>query len=83
VAVPQDNQRKVLAVPRDALVLRSDGQSVFVVDGNNQAKKISVTTGIGSGDNIEVTGMISPGDRVIIRGNERLQPGQSVNIMDS
>jgi len=83
VAVPQDNLREVLAVPRDALVLRSDGQNVFVVDGNNQAKKVSVTTGIGSGDNIEVTGMISPGDRVVIRGNERLQPGQSVNILDS
>jgi len=83
VAVPQDDQREVLAVPRDALVLRSDGQNVFVIDKNNQAQKISVITGIGAGDSIEVSGTISPGDRVVIRGNERLQPGQTVNIMDS
>ena len=25
---------------------------------------------------------ISPGDKVVIRGNERLQPGQSVSVMD-
>ncbi len=82
VAVPQDGQREVLAVPRDALVLRSDGQTVFVIDDNNTARRILVTTGIGAGDRIEVFGMISAGDRVVIRGNERLRPGQAVNVMD-
>lgn len=82
VAVPYDEHRDVLTVPRDALVLRPDGQSVFVVDGGNLAKRIAVTTGVGAGDDIEVLGAISPGDRVVIRGNERLQPGQSVSIMD-
>jgi hypothetical protein len=28
-------------------------------------------------------GDVSPGDRVVIRGNERLQPGQAVDILDS
>jgi RND family efflux transporter MFP subunit len=83
VAVPTSDTRDVLAVPRDALVLRPEGQSIFVVDANNQAQQISVTTGVGSGDQIEVLGAVSEGDRVIIRGNERLQPGQSVSIMDS
>jgi len=83
VAVPTSDSRDVLAVPRDALVLRAEGQSIFVVDANNQAQQISVTTGVGSGDQIEVLGAVSEGDRVIIRGNERLQPGQSVSIMDS
>ena len=35
------------------------------------------------GEDIEVVGAISPGDRVVIRGNERLQAGQSVSIMDN
>lgn len=83
VAVPYDEHRDVLTVPRDALVLRPDGQSVFVVDGGNLAKQIAVTTGVGAGEDIEVLGEISPGDKVVIRGNERLQPGQSVTIMDS
>ena len=83
VAVPYDEHRDVLTVPRDALVLRPDGQSVFVIDGGNQARQVAVTTGVGAGEDIEVFGDISAGDRVIIRGNERLQPGQTVTIMDS
>ena len=83
VAVPTSDSRAALTVPRDALVLRPEGQSIFIVDANNQAQQIRVTVGIGQGEHIEVLGAISPGDRVVIRGNERLQPGQAVNIMDA
>jgi len=83
VAVPTSDSRTALTVPRDALVLRPEGQSIFIVDANNQAQQIRVTVGIGQGEHIEVLGAISPGDRVVIRGNERLQPGQAVNIMDA
>lgn len=83
VSVPTSDARQALTVPRDALVLRPEGQSVFVVDANNEARQIDVTVGVGQGEDIEVLGAIAPGDRVVIRGNERLQPGQSVNIMDS
>ena len=83
VSIPTADSRKVLTVPRDALVLRPEGQSIFVVDANNQAQQIRVTVGVGQGEQIEVRGAISAGDKVIVRGNERLRPGQSVNIMDS
>ena len=83
ISIPTSNSREVLSVPRDALVLRPEGQSIFIVDANNQARQVSVTTGAGSGDRIEVLGAVSPGDRVVIRGNERLQPGQTVSVMDS
>ncbi len=83
VAVPVSSASSVLTVPRDALVLRPEGQSIFVVDDNNEARQVMVTTGIGSDDRIEVKGDVSDGDRVVIRGNERLQPGQSVSVMDS
>jgi RND family efflux transporter MFP subunit len=83
VAIPTSDSREVLTVPRDALVLRPDGQSVFVVDANDEAQQIKVTVGVGQGDDIEVLGSVSPGDRVVIRGNERLQSGQAVTILDS
>jgi len=83
VSIPTSNSREVLTVPRDALVLRPEGQSVFVVDANNEAQQVRVTVGVGQGDYIEVLGAVSPGDKVVIRGNERLQPGQAVSIMDS
>ena len=82
VSVPTSNARDALVVPRDALVLRPGGISVFVVDGDQKAKQVMVTTGIGSGDRIEVSGDLSDGNTVIIRGNERLRPGQSVSIME-
>jgi len=56
VAVPMDQMREVIAVPRDALVLRPEGITIFLVDEGGQAKQVSVTTGIGAGDLIEVLG---------------------------
>jgi len=82
VAIPTSATRKVLTVPRDALVLRPEGQSVFVVDSNNQAQQVTVTVGVGQGEDVEVLGDISSGDQVVVRGNERLQPGQDVSVMD-
>ncbi len=52
------------------------------MDANSQARQVSVTTGIGSGDYIEVRGEVVAGDRVVVRGNERLQPGQPVNASE-
>lgn len=83
VAVPMSAVRDVLAVPRDALVLRPEGVTVFIIDANDQARQVSVVTGVGAGDQIEVSGAISAGDRVVVRGNERLQPGQPVTVQES
>ena len=81
VSIPTSDARQALVVPRDALVLRPEGISVFVVNSEQKAKKVMVTTGIDAGDQIEVTGDLHDGDTVIIRGNERLQPGQAISVM--
>ena len=81
VAVPTTDARQALVVPRDALVLRPEGITVFVVDKDQKARQVKVTTGIGAGDQIEVNGDLGDGDTVIVRGNERLRPGQTVSIM--
>ncbi|MBL4822530.1 MAG: efflux RND transporter periplasmic adaptor subunit [Colwellia sp.] len=78
----------LLAVPRDALVLRRDGASVFRVNNSeqgSQAEKISVAIGVGMGGLIAVTSTdanknLQAGDLMIIRGAERLQDGQRVVI---
>jgi RND family efflux transporter MFP subunit len=81
VSIPTSDARQALVVPRDALVLRPEGISVYVVDKDRKARQIMVTTGIGAGEQIEVNGDLRDGDTVIIRGNERLRPGQVVTIM--
>ena len=79
--VPSAEPIQVLAVPRDALVLRREGTSVFRVLEDGTAERVTVSTGLGAGGMIQVTGGLSTGDRVIIRGAERLRPGQKVTIV--
>ncbi len=81
VAVPVGEARPVLVVPRDALVLRSNSTQVFRVNGEGIAEAIDVIPGDAEGDWIEVQGDIGMGDKVIVRGAERLRPGQAVKII--
>ena len=64
------------------LVLRRDGTTVYRIDAEGLAQRVGVTTGIAVGELIEVDGIAS-GDRVVIRGGERLRPGQNVTIIET
>ncbi|MCB1583815.1 MAG: efflux RND transporter periplasmic adaptor subunit [Xanthomonadales bacterium] len=78
--VPTSNSKTVLSVHRDALVLRKDSIFVYIVK-DNKSIKTAVTTGIAQGDYIEISGEIQAGDQVVTRGNERMMPGQEVQIL--
>jgi multidrug efflux pump subunit AcrA (membrane-fusion protein) len=81
VRIPADEPRMVLAVPRDALVLREDNTYLFKLDRENKAERIAVEVGAADGNLVEVTGMLKEGERVIIRGAERLESGQKVRLI--
>jgi RND family efflux transporter MFP subunit len=81
VYVPSAPPHDVLAVPRDALVLREDNTYVFKVDGKNVAQRVAVETGSEEGPLVEVHGLLAPGERVIVRGAERLETGQKVHAI--
>jgi RND family efflux transporter MFP subunit len=80
LAMPSANTKEVLAVPRDALVLRREGTFLFRINSDGTAEQVNVMTGLGAGTEIEVIGDLRPGDRVVIRGAETLQDGMTVNI---
>ncbi|WP_286829784.1 MULTISPECIES: efflux RND transporter periplasmic adaptor subunit [Kordiimonas] len=80
VGVPANTPEQVVAVPRDALVLRREGTYVFRVKDDNTAERLMVTTGAATGRVVAVTGGIESGDRVVIRGGERLREGQPVEL---
>lgn len=80
IGVPSSAPSEVVAVPRDALVLRSEGTYVFRIKEDNTAERLLVRTGAASGARVAVLGGIESGDRVVIRGGERLRPGQTVQF---
>ena len=81
VLIPAAEPRMVLAVPRDALVLREDNTYLFKLNAENKAERIAVEVGAADGHLVEVTGMLKEGERVIIRGAERLESGQKVRLV--
>ena len=82
IAIPTADSQPVIVLPRDSLVLRREGASVFRILEDNTAERVKVTTGMAEGDLIEVQGDIQPGDRVVIRGGERLRSGQKVEVSE-
>jgi RND family efflux transporter MFP subunit len=80
VALPSEEPIEVVAVPRDALVLRQNAIFVFRLNDDDTVDQVAVTTGIGNGTFIEVRGDIRGGEPVVVRGAERLRPGQRVMI---
>lgn len=82
VALPHSEAHQGTTVPRDALVLRKSGVYVYQVDENMEARQVMVETGIGIGARIEVFGDLSHRGVVVVRGAERLRPGQKVTYSD-
>lgn len=72
--------KNALLVPKDAVVTAGDKRLVFMVN-DNKAIAVPVTIiGYYDGD-VAVEGKLAPGNKVVIRGNERLQPGQPVSVI--
>lgn len=70
--------REVPAVPKDALVQSPEGWTVFVnVDGVAEARIVEI--GVPMGDRYEVLSGVAPDEEVVVRGNERLRPGQAID----
>lgn len=77
VQIPVGAAREVISVPKDALVQARGGWTVFVAQ-DDKAQPRSVTLGVALGDQYEVLDGLEPGDLVVVRGNERLRPGQDI-----
>ena len=73
--------RNALLVPKDSIVTSGEDKMVFsVADGKAVPVRVKIT-GYFDG-NVAVEGNLKPGDRVVIRGNERLRPGQAVKVQN-
>ena len=76
--IPVSAPRDAILAPKDALVqARGGGWSVFVVE-EGKATPRPVSLGVSAGGLIEILSGLDVGDEVVVRGNERLRPGQDV-----
>ncbi len=78
--VPSAMPRQGIVIPRAALVIRSYGVNVFRVTSDNMVEQIPVKVLYGEGDDVEVQSELQAGDQLVVRGAERLFPGQQVRI---
>jgi RND family efflux transporter MFP subunit len=75
-----------LLVPKDAVVLGGPSPTVYVFEPQpdersaGTVRPVSVSLGRPSGALIEVAGTLQAGQPVVVRGNERLFPGQAVRV---
>lgn len=77
VELPSSPRIKALTVHKDALVFGGAQPVVFVND-SGIAKRVPVEILVDSGERTAVRGDLREGDQVVIRGNERLRPGQEL-----
>ncbi|MDG1893896.1 MAG: efflux RND transporter periplasmic adaptor subunit [Fuerstiella sp.] len=84
--LPTGDRSVMPLVPKDALVLNGSRRYVFVVEpisgtkGSATVRSVPVTLGVSDAELVQVDGALKAGDVVVVRGNERLKPGQEVSV---
>jgi RND family efflux transporter MFP subunit len=79
VHVPVGAPRVVLSVHKDAVIKQGDIAMVFVAN-SEVAEPREITLGEAVGSRYEVLTGLQEGELVVVRGNERLRPGDKVRI---
>ncbi|OLF77989.1 hypothetical protein AWH62_04815 [Maricaulis sp. W15] len=78
VALPAETPRTQLAAPYDAVILRANGNFVFVIDDDDIAHQVAVAPGVRTDGYIAIAGEVEAGDRVVVSGAETLSEGRTV-----
>lgn len=81
-----DSDRRAVIIPRDAVLRFQDGRvTVWVVDSSADIPVVNertVTTGLEFDGVVEIVDGLSGDEVVVVRGNEALQEGQAVTLVD-
>lgn len=78
VRIPVGEERQIVSVHKDAVQIGPGGTSLVYVVVDGVAQPRTVELGTASGDRFEVLSGLAVGDVAVVRGNERLRPGQPV-----
>jgi multidrug efflux pump subunit AcrA (membrane-fusion protein) len=86
VMLPTGEKQMAMLVSKDALVLGGAQPVVFMVNlaapnaKQGKVQPVPVQLGLSEGNMIQVSGGLKVGQLVVVQGNERLRPGQDVEV---
>jgi RND family efflux transporter MFP subunit len=72
----------ILTIPSNALLFRSEGTAVGVVNANGQTEIRKITTNVNLGDKLEISEGLSETDQVIANPSDSLANGMTVKILN-
>jgi RND family efflux transporter MFP subunit len=72
----------ILTIPSNALLFRSDGTTVGVVEANGRVEIRKITTNLNLGDKLEISQGLSEADQVIVNPSDSLANGMTVKILN-
>ncbi len=82
VRIPSGPEAEVVTVHKDAVLNKGGRRVVFIII-DDKAEMRPVQLGDGVGQRFVVLQGLVAGDTVVVRGNERLRPGQTVSVKKS
>jgi len=82
IALKVTNNPGILTIPSNALLFRSEGTTVGVVDANNKVRIRKITINLNLGNEFEVSQGLSETDQVILNPSDSLADGMSVKILN-
>ncbi|MFT4979514.1 MAG: RND family efflux transporter MFP subunit [Myxococcota bacterium] len=72
-----------LLIPRDALLRDRSGDAVIRATSDDTAERLSIEVIASAESWLMVRSSLTVGDRIVVRGNERLRPGQPLLISEA
>jgi membrane fusion protein, multidrug efflux system len=83
VAIHGATRPNAILIPQEAVISGQKGKFVYVVNEDGKAESRPIETGEWREDEFLVTSGLKPGERVVVNGAMKLQPGASVQIVET
>ena len=82
ITLPVLDNAGILTIPSNALLFRSEGTTVGVVDAHGRVEIRKITTNLNLGEKLEISQGLSEADQVIVNPSDSLATGMTVKILN-